>query len=76
MGNNINTQPNGDGKWENRKDNAKKASNVFDTKAEAVEAGKAQAQRERSEHTIKGLDGRIQNKNSYGNDPNPPKDKK
>ncbi len=33
-------------------------------------------QNNKSELIIHGKDGEIQDKNSYGNDPNPPKDKK
>jgi hypothetical protein len=38
----------------------------------AVQIAKAQ----KSEHVIHGRDGRIREKDSYGNDPNPPKDKR
>ena len=39
------------------------------TKADAITAGRAYAQRERVEHTIHDRNGRIAEKNSYGNDP-------
>ena len=44
------------------------------TKAEAVAAGRRYAKQLRVEHTIHRTDGVIAEKNSYGNDPNPPKD--
>jgi hypothetical protein len=43
-------------------------------KEAAVEAGRAIARQLRVEHTIHRLDGVITEKNSYGNDPCPPKD--
>ncbi len=45
-----------------------------DTKADALKIGKEIAKNQQSELTILGKDGKIQNKNSYGNDPFPPKD--
>lgn len=47
-----------------------------DTKAEALKIGTNIAKNQRSELTILKKDGKIQNKNSYGNDPFPPRDKK
>lgn len=47
-----------------------------DNKADALKIGKEIAKNQQSELTILGKDGKIQNKNSYGNDPFPPKDNK
>ena len=47
-----------------------------DTKADPLKIGKEIAKNQQSELTILGKDGKIQNKNSYGNDPFPPKDNK
>jgi hypothetical protein len=44
------------------------------TKEYAVEAGREVARRLEVEHTIHPSDGTIGEKNSYGNDPNPPRD--
>jgi hypothetical protein len=44
------------------------------TKANAVIAGRCYAKREHVEHTIHNRNGRIAEKNSYGNDPCPPRD--
>jgi len=41
-----------------------------------VEYGKELAKKDKVEFIPHGKDGKIQNPNSYGNDPNPPKDKK
>lgn len=47
-----------------------------ENKADALKIGKEIAKNQQSELTILGKDGKIQNKNSYGNDPFPPKDNK
>jgi hypothetical protein len=43
-------------------------------KDDAVEAGREIARRLEVEHTIHASDGTIREKNSYGNDPFPPRD--
>ena len=48
-------------------------SKQFDTKADAQAAGRATAKREGTEHVVHKRDGRIGERNSYGNDPYPPK---
>ena len=45
------------------------------TKDNAVDRGRDIARDNKSEHAIHNKDGQIAQKNSYGNDPNPPKDK-
>lgn len=44
------------------------------TKSQAVAAGRRYARRQRVEHTIHNENGVIAEKNSYGNDPTPPRD--
>jgi hypothetical protein len=44
-------------------------------KENAVEQGRDIARARETEHVIHNTDGRIGRKNSYGGDPNPPKDK-
>lgn len=46
------------------------------TRAEAVAAGRRYARSGHVEHTIHRSDGVIAEKNSYGNDPSPPKDER
>jgi hypothetical protein len=70
----VHTVPNPKGGWNNKV--AGKVTDSHPTKAAAVEAGKGQAKKTHSEHTIHNLDGKIGEKNSYGNDPCPPKDKR
>jgi len=68
--------PNKSDGWSVRKSGASRASKIFDTQKEAVDYARDQAKREKSELYIHKKDGTIRQKNSYGNDPCPPKDKK
>jgi hypothetical protein len=45
------------------------------TQAAAIEAGRREAKRKETELLIQGRNGQIRSKDSYGNDPNPPKDR-
>lgn len=58
-----------DGQWKNRVQGNQRASSTHDTKKEAQAAGREMAIKRETEHTIKNMDGRIGEKNSYGNDP-------
>jgi hypothetical protein len=49
---------------------------VFDTQQQAIVYGRDAARKTGSELYIHGRDGTIKNKNSYGADPMPPKDRK
>lgn len=64
--------PHEDG-WANRREGSDRVSRTFDTKRAAQEAGRETARRENTEHVIHNQDGKISEKNSYGNDPHPPK---
>ena len=72
----VQPHPNDEGRWQVRRDNATRASRVFDTQSEAEKFGRRLAKREQVEFVLAGRDGAIREKNSYGNDPNPPKDKR
>lgn len=61
------------GRWKNRVQGNSRASNTAETKREAQAEGRRMAQARGVEHTIKKLDGTIGERNSYGNDPHPPK---
>lgn len=67
----VHTVPHGDG-WGNRREGAERVSKTFRTKAEAQAAGRATAERDKTEHLIHKKDGTIGDRNSYGNDPHPP----
>ena len=64
-----------DGKWAVRKGGADKVTRRFDTQREAIEAGRELARKQRTELYIHGEDGRIRERNSFGEDPFPPKGK-
>ena len=49
---------------------------ITEIKKDAVEAAREIGRNNHSELVIHGRDGRIQDKDSYGNDPLPPKDNK
>jgi uncharacterized protein YdaT len=62
--------------WAVRGEGNKRDTSHHDTQASAIERAREIAQNQRSEVVIHRPDGRIRDKDSYGNDPNPPKDKK
>ena len=53
-----------------------RATAVTKTQREAISKARDIAINQRAEVVIHGVNGRIRNKNSYGNDPCPPRDKK
>jgi hypothetical protein len=61
------------GVWKSKVEGSSKAAHAGGTKAEQQAVGREMAKDRGVEHTIKKLDGTIGEKNSYGNDPNPPK---
>jgi hypothetical protein len=69
---NVHTVPHEDG-WANRREGADRVSKMFPTKDAAERAGRDTARREGVEHLIHNKDGRISERNSYGNDPFPPR---
>jgi len=68
--------PNPDGGWDVKRENAERASKHFDTKKDAVDWGRDVSKRQGTELIPHKKDGTIQNPDSHGNDPNPPKDKR
>jgi hypothetical protein len=71
----ITVGPTEDDRWSVKRKWNERASAIHDTQREAINVGKRYAQEEGSDLIIKGEDGRTRSKDSYGNDPNPPKDK-
>lgn len=59
--------------WAVRGEGNSRATSVHDTQAEAAAAGREIAQNQKSELLIHGRDGRIRERDSFGNDPFPPK---
>ncbi len=74
-GKNQHVVPHPDG-WAVRGEGKEKASSVVSTQREAIERGREIAINQGSELVIHGRDGRIRDKDSYGHDHCPPKDKK
>jgi len=72
---NVHIVPHEEG-WAVKREGGERASSVHSTKTEATEAGRKTAKAEKVELVIHNKDGKISDKDSYGNDPNPPKDKK
>lgn len=65
--------PNPNGGWDVKKGGAERASSHTDTKAEAEAIARQISINQGTELVIHGKDGRIQRKDSHGNDPYPPK---
>ncbi len=65
--------PNG---WAVKREGAERASSVHPTQQQAIDAGKELAKTHKTELVIQRPSGQIRDSDSYGNDPNPPKDKK
>ena len=61
--------------WVVQRENSDRASSVHNRKSDALDHGNRTARNEGVELTIQRGDGRIQDKNSFGNDPFPPRDK-
>jgi len=64
------------GGWGVRSENSNRLTVKKETKTEAIKIATEIAKNQHSELTILGGDGKIQNKNSFGADPIPPRDKK
>lgn len=65
-----------DGSWPVIRDGNKRASSVHDTQTDAIKTGRPLAQKNKVELVIHGRDNKIRDKDSFGRDPNPPKDTK
>lgn len=64
------------GGWAVKKGGSTKATKIHKTQGEAIKHGRSIARGQNAELYIHGRDGRIREKDSYGRDPNPPKDKR
>lgn len=72
---NIHIVPKGD-RWAVKKEGVTTPLSTHRTKSLADQVARAQARLAKSELVIHGRNGRIQDKDSFGNDPFPPKDTK
>jgi Uncharacterized protein conserved in bacteria (DUF2188) len=57
------------GQWINEVEDGSEIGGVHATKEEAVRAGRARAQQDRTEHVIHNQDGTVGERSSYGRDP-------
>ena len=60
--------PHKDG-WQVKKSGNEKASAITSTQREAIDRGRELAKQEKSELVVKGRNGQIRQKDSFGNDP-------
>lgn len=72
---NVHVVPHPDG-WAAKKAGNSRASSVHETQKDAISAARDLAKHEKSEVVIHRPTGEIRDKDSYGNDPNPPRDRK
>jgi hypothetical protein len=71
---NIHVVPRNEG-WVVRKEGSTRATSVHLTQRDAVDAGRKIARQDNAELVIHGRDGRIRERDSYGNDPFPPRER-
>ena len=76
MGNNIHVTKRKDGNWQAKKEGAKRASAIRPTQTTAGEKARDLAIKSKAEVVTHRPNGQIRDKDSYGNDPCPPRDKK
>lgn len=62
--------------WAVRREGADRVTSIHSTQREAELAGREIARNQHTELFIHGRDGRIRDRDSFGHDPSPPKDKK
>lgn len=62
--------------WAVKGEGTKKFTLITETQRDAITVARGIAKNNKSELVIHGRDGKIRDKDSYGNDPNPPKDNK
>lgn len=75
-GKNQHVVPNGDKGWKLQGEGNMRATKLAKTQKEVIDIGRKISKNQKSELVIHGKDGKIRDKDSYGNDPHPPKDKK
>lgn len=68
--------PHPDGGWSVKKGGSTRATRRFDTQEDAISYGREISKNQQAELYIHRRDGMIRKKNSYGNDPHPPEDKR
>ncbi len=64
-----------DGKWAVHGEGNQRDTKQFSTQKEAISYARSIAVNQKSELIVQGCNGKIRSKDSYGNDPCPPRDK-
>lgn len=64
----VSVEPRPDGRWAVQTDGTMRATKLFDRKSDAVVRGRELAENKQAELVIKGMNGRIQSKDSHGRD--------
>lgn len=72
----IHVVPHPEGGWATRREGNSRVSERHTTQKDAIDTGRARAKDDGVELVIHGRDGKIRDKDSFGNDPCPPKDEK
>jgi len=65
--------PNSNGGWDVKRNNAERASSHHDVKQDAIDSARQVSTNQNTELFIHGKNGKIQGRDSHGNDPYPPK---
>lgn len=68
--------PHPDGGWAVRREGGERVTSRHPTQADAIERAREIARHQRSEVVTHRPNGQIRDSDSYGHDPNPPKDRK
>ncbi|HXG23734.1 MAG TPA: DUF2188 domain-containing protein [Chthonomonadales bacterium] len=71
---NVHVIPHGQ-QWAIKKAGGQRATAIVPTQKEAMERARDIARKEQSELIVHGRNGCIRSKDSFGNDPNPPRDR-
>ena len=72
---NVHVTPQGN-KWVVKREGSQRASSVHDTQKEAEKKGRQIARNDKAEFVLHNRQGQIRERDSYGSDPYPPKDKR
>lgn len=62
------------GGWNVKRNDAERATRSFASQKDAIEYGRSISRSHATDLIIHGRDGRLSSKESYGNDPNPPRE--
>lgn len=67
--------PSGDGRWTVKGDGSPNPISTHQRQSTAIEKAEKIAKEEKTELIVRGRDGTIRSKDSYGKDSNPPRDR-